>query len=130
MLLPLSWAGRLFPTLRYHFAPLLRPLIAPEWVHIVAHIGLFAGLAVLLGYSLRLQRDLRGAAAVMGLVLLAGFGQEWLQLQAKGRGFGPPEAFDLVVDLLGGLIGLGLWDLIACVSFPPFWRAKPSSSDS
>jgi len=130
MLMPISWAGRLFPGLRGQFAPLLRPLIGQEWAHVVAHTALFAGLAALVGLSLQLPRSFRGAAVVMAVVLLAGLGQEWLQLMAKGRAFGPPEAYDLVVDLLGGFIGLGLWDVIAKLSFPPFWRARSAASES
>jgi hypothetical protein len=36
---------------------------------------------------------------------LVGLGQDYLQLQVKGRAFGAPEVFDLQVDLVGGYFG-------------------------
>lgn len=112
ILFPLTWVGRLLPGLRYSLWPLVRPLISPEWVHVVAHAVLYAGLALLLAFSLRLPRNWLSALFLFFVVITLGLGQEGLQLVAKGRSFGKAEVFDLGVDMLGGLLGWWLWGKI------------------
>ncbi len=104
MITPLNW-------LQKEFAVLLRPLnflIAPEWVHILAHLILFSGLAVLIVRTFKLSLNLRTAVVLLTAILLTAGMQEVFQLQAKERGFGWPEVFDIGVDLMGGVVGSSL----------------------
>ncbi len=101
MMTPLNW-------LQKEFAVLLRPLnflIAPEWVHILAHLILFSGLAVLIVRTFKLHLNWQTAVVLLVAILLTAGVQEVFQLQAKERGFGWPEVFDIGVDLMGGVVG-------------------------
>jgi len=104
MMTPLNW-------LQKEFAVLLRPfnfLIAPEWVHILAHLILFSGLAVLIVRTFKLHLNWQTAVVLLVAILLTAGVQEVFQLQAKERGFGWPEVFDIGVDLMGGVVGSSL----------------------
>lgn len=113
ILFPLAWVGKLLPGVRSSFGPIVRPYISPEWVHVVVHTALFAGLVLLLAFTLRLKRNLWSFLFLVIVVAAFGLGQEGLQLVAKGRSFGWPEMFDLVVDMLGGLLGWLLWGIVS-----------------
>jgi hypothetical protein len=101
MVFPLNWLRRESNFVRQNFDSFFRA----EWVHVVAHLILFAGLVILVLYALRLPQN-RKTAALMTMILLAvALAQEILQLQVKQRAFAGPEWFDLGVDLVGGAIG-------------------------
>lgn len=101
MLVPLEWLTDAFPLVRRG----LDFFVGTELAHVIGHIVLFGGLVVLFLYLFNLPQT-RGIAVLLGLCVLAvGLGQEFLQLQVKGRMFGWPEIFDLGVDLAGGTIG-------------------------
>ena len=112
ILLPVTWVGRLAPGLRHQLGPLVRPLISPEWVRIMAHTALFAGLVLLLAYALRLPRSWVSLLFLLTVVIGVGLGQEALQLVTKRRSPGWAEVFDLGVDLFGGMLGLMMWEVI------------------
>lgn len=101
MLFPLNWVWQESIFMQRNFTRLFNT----EWVHIPAHIFLFAGLALLLWFVFKFPFDARSAVMLAAVVLLVGGLQEVLQLQAKGRGFGWPEVFDLSVDLNGAALG-------------------------
>jgi len=79
--------------------------VATPYLRNLAHaplFGLFAlSFLVLSGPQAPLRP--RSWALAMGLVLVAGFLDEWHQLYVPGRG---SDAKDVVTDLLGGLISL------------------------
>lgn len=108
MIFPISWLRRVSPTFRHFFDPLI-PL---EWLHVVMHMLLFATFAVLVIYVFRLPLNGRTVLIVLGSLLVVGFFQEILQLWAKDRTFWWYEVYDLVVDLAGGVLGLGIAGLI------------------
>ncbi|MFN2145172.1 MAG: hypothetical protein ACK2T7_07445, partial [Anaerolineales bacterium] len=66
---------------------------------------LFSILVILVLAVFQLPLNWRTAILTAGRVLAVGLGQEFLQLIAKGRGFGGPEVFDLGVDLVSGALG-------------------------
>jgi hypothetical protein len=98
---PLNWLRRESTFVRQNFDAAFQA----EWVHIVMHLILFAGLVVLLLSALRLPRTPRSALVALVILLAVAVTQEMLQLQVKARPFGGPEWFDLGVDLVGGAIG-------------------------
>ena len=113
MLLFLWLVGMIIPLsgLQKEFAVLLRPLnflIAPEWVHILAHLILFSGLVVLIVRTFKLPLNWQTAVVLLAAILMTAGVQEVFQLQAKERGFGWPEVFDICVDLMGGVVGSSL----------------------
>jgi glycopeptide antibiotics resistance protein len=98
---PLNWLREKSAFLRAHFAPWL----APEWVHVIAHLALFGALVFFILRSFHLPLDQKTFIVLLAVILLVGMTQELLQLPTKGRTFGWPEMFDLGVDLLGGMLG-------------------------
>ena len=104
----------LFPVTMLRRVPQMRSvmdaLVGSEVMHWIAHSFLFAGLVVLLAYSFKLRLTAKNAALLLIVVLLVGAAQEGFQLIAsKHRPPGWPELFDLGVDMVGGLIGMGIW---------------------
>lgn len=84
-------------------------LIGAEVMHLVAHSVLFAGLVILLACAFKVQLSTKNVVLLLLAVLLVGMAQEAFQLIAtKHRPPGFPELFDLGVDTIGGLIGIGL----------------------
>ncbi|MEK6255691.1 MAG: VanZ family protein [Chloroflexota bacterium] len=120
MLFPIAWVGRVFPWLRSQLGPVVRPIISPEWVHIVAHTALFAGLVVILAYALKLNKNGASVLFLLVVVLVLGLSQEGLQLVAKNRAFGGPEVFDLFVDLFGGILGIWIWQKLMTIKWLKF----------
>jgi glycopeptide antibiotics resistance protein len=85
--------------------PVASQLMESEFAHVVGHLLLFAGLTICLSLVFHLPFNLRTGFLLAAAVVLVGLGQEYLQLQVKGRAFGAPEVFDLQVDLVGGYFG-------------------------
>jgi hypothetical protein len=88
-------------------------LFEPEWLHVVMHFVIFAGLAILLS---SVRRDGRGIplGKLVLVVLVVGFFQELLQYLSDSGWFFPRSAvldslFDLGVDLTGALAGLAVF---------------------
>ena len=86
-------------------------VFGPEWVHIVLHIILYAGLSALLVHVLRLRG--RNTLFVLLIILAVGISQETIQalsqgLALLGRATLTNATFDLFVDLVGGLLGLAM----------------------
>ena len=81
------------------------PVLAPEWIHILAHMVLFGVLVVMVVRVFNLPFNIQTAILLGIMIIITGGLQEVLQLQAKGRAFGIPEVFDLYVDIVGGLLG-------------------------
>lgn len=105
MIFPLNWLRRESDFIRQNFDRAFQA----EWVHIVAHLALFAGLVILVLWVLRSPQNMKTAFLVIISLLAVALAQELLQLQVKGRGFGGPEWFDLGVDLIGGMLGWGVY---------------------
>ena len=104
MIFPLNWLRQESEFIRQRFDH----VFAAEWVHIVSHLILFAGLVILAMQTLRLPLNSRSAMTVMVILFAVALLQEFFQLQVKGRGFELPEVFDLFVDIVGGLTGWGM----------------------
>jgi hypothetical protein len=98
MLFPVGYFSQLDPKIHIWFDHYFQP----EWVHIVAHLLIFA---VLTGVVWN-QTGRRNVLWMLGPVLCVGLIQEFIQLYFKHKFFGWPEIFDLLVDLTGGTIGL------------------------
>ena len=105
MIFPLNWLRKISSFVRHNFDSAFQA----EWVHVVAHLVLFAGLVILAMLALRFPQNMKTAVLMTAILLAVAFAQEFLQLQVKGRAFGGPEMFDLGVDLIGGAIGWWLY---------------------
>jgi VanZ family protein len=109
LIFPLSWLGRFSPAYQRTFDR----VFGAEWMHVVTHALLFAGLAILLVYTLRLPLRLRSALAIASLALLTGMLQEAFQIFSRQVSLGDSlvlrmAIFDLWVDLSGALAGFAL----------------------
>ena len=121
MIFPLNWLRQESAFVRRNFDSAFQA----EWVHVVAHLALFAGLVILLLYVLNLPQNIKTAVLVTVIVLVLATVQEILQLQVKGRDFGGPEWFDLGVDLVGGLFGWWVFKkFMARESWGRLWGAN------
>ena len=108
LLFPLAWLGNFSTSYRRGFDA----VFGPEWVHIVMHTALFAGLSILLAIVLDLRLHRWGVLIVLSLTLGVAILQESIQLFSQGAAFSQAKAlsraiFDLGIDLLGSLLGLG-----------------------
>jgi hypothetical protein len=108
MLFPLAWLSRFSLAYRQVF----NAIFGLEWMHVLMHLILFAGLCILMTVVFKLRPGWRTASILAGAVLLAGITQEALQIFSQGvnpagltTGLGR-SGFDLMVDLSGGLLGL------------------------
>jgi len=101
ILFPLNWLERIVSNLRQVYWM----LTGSEPVHVIGHLILFSGLVILILQVFQLPLNKRSAIWLVLLVLALGLGQEYFQLQVKGRLFGWPEVFDLSVDLTAGAVG-------------------------
>lgn len=114
ILFPVSWLRLIWPEFRAPFDA----VFAPEWMHILSHLALFAGLGALLVGVFRWHPG-RWLLAVT-VLLLVGLLQETLQALSSGNLL-RYALFDLGVDLAGGLAGLGAaWGLRG-------WRRRSSA---
>ncbi|MEJ2757756.1 MAG: VanZ family protein, partial [Anaerolineales bacterium] len=107
-LLVLFWLGamlvplNLLQTYTGDLQFVLLRLLSSELAHVVGHLFLFSMLVVIVLSVFQPPLNWRTAFLVTGMIVAVGLGQEFMQLIAKGRGFGGPEVFDLGVDLAGG----------------------------
>jgi VanZ family protein len=101
LLFPLNWLREESPFIRRYFDA----LFMMEWVHVLAHLFIYAGLVMLIFSTFKLELNLKTALLLVGIILLVGGVQEYFQLLVKGHGFGGEEVFDLGVDLAGGALG-------------------------
>jgi glycopeptide antibiotics resistance protein len=101
MLFPLNWLRDRMPVIRRNFDF----IFAPEWVHVIAHVALFAGLVILIAHTFHLKGGIKDTAVIFLVLLAVALLQETLQLPAKHRPPGWAEVFDLGIDLVGGLLG-------------------------
>ncbi len=109
ILFPLAWLGRFSPAYRRAF----NAFFAPPWMHILMHAALFAGLVILTAHTFRLPPTRKTALLLLGVVLAVGLLQEAFQLFSRGLKPGWGEVYDLGVDLVGGVMGMGIWMLFA-----------------
>ena len=104
ILFPMAWLGRFSPAYRRAF----EAIFAPEWMHWFTHALLFGGLVALFVIVLRLNLDRKTALIALALVFGVGFLQEVFQALSQGSFSLAGSVFDLGVDLVGGLLGLGV----------------------
>jgi hypothetical protein len=102
ILFPIAWIGRFSSWFQGYF----EVLFAREWVHIVMHILLFAGLAILILFASDLPLTWKGLGGILLITLAVGVVQEILQ-QISGH---IPDLrwnslLDLGVDLGGAILG-------------------------
>ncbi len=103
IIFPMAWFTHLSATFQRVFVYLFEPV----WTHVVMHAFLFAVLAWLLMRLLGPRPPV-----VLSLVMLVALGQEGVQLLYTGQTPGADEAFDLMVDLLGGGLGVALGNVL------------------
>ena len=104
ILFPIAWLGRFSLAYRRTF----EAIFAPEWMHWFTHALLFGGLVALFVIVLRLNLDRKTALIALALVFGVGFLQEVFQALSQGSFSLAGSVFDLGVDLVGGLLGLGV----------------------
>ena len=104
------------------------PDIGPHWPYMdkFAHLGIYGLLAVLLCRALHAGthfsgRPLKLALTVTVLTALYGLSDEWHQSFVPARN---AEAADLLADLLGGVMGSGVYLLIQRIS--SLWTGRKS----
>ncbi|MFZ6028499.1 MAG: hypothetical protein ACOYYS_12355 [Chloroflexota bacterium] len=100
--------GILFPIAGFRqfsrFRGIFDTVFSPNWMHVIMHMALFAGLTVLLFLTFRWPPNKRSAAQALLIVLAVGLLQEGFQ--AGVQAFWLKGAlYDLVVDLSGGIVG-------------------------
>jgi hypothetical protein len=104
ILFPMAWLGRFSPTYRRAFDA----IFAPAWMHWFTHALLFGVLAALFVIVLRINLDRKTTWIGFALVLGVGFFQETFQVLSGGSFSLAGSVIDLGVDLMGGLLGLGV----------------------
>ena len=125
ILIPTAWLARQTRVTRFWF-----DYLTPEWVHIVAHTVIFAGLAVMVLSLFRRSHWLIYAGTLL-LALFVGILQESIQLAAAGMLPGPGELFDIGVDLTGTLCGMSIMAvkrMISAVIWPVNHRVSSRQS--
>lgn len=128
LIFPLAWLGRFSSTYRRAF----NLIFGREWVHILMHAVLFAVLGILLVSALKIPLNRRGLLLAVLATLGVGISQEYVQVFSQG--ITPYRAeviaqasFDLITDLLGGIIGLGALHLFGAVrNHPRCWDPTPA----
>ena len=86
-------------------------LFGPEWVHILMHMALFAGLAFLLLLVIGKPVDWRVVLMVISAALIVGLLQEGLQIISRsvwGAKVLLLSLYDLGIDVFGAMFGLGM----------------------
>jgi hypothetical protein len=109
ILFPVAIFRQVWPGFRRHFDA----LFYPDWVHVLMHILLFAGFTLLLAWNLRLALTPVSTAGMLLAALVVGVSQEALQTLSQDIFWLPGIFFDLGVDLVGGLLGLVTWRVLA-----------------
>jgi len=112
LLFPIASLGRVSTS----YQQALVRFFGPEWVHIALHLVIYMGFTLLvLKVDQRLQ-NLSGIWKALAFAILVGIAQESLQWLSSGYhpGWGAilrGSIFDLEVDLIGVLIGVGIFQL-------------------
>ncbi len=101
----MTWIARQSAVFNYYF----EIAFAMEWVHVVMHILLYAGLSILLMFGFNWHPNLKVFGLILFIALLLGITQEILQ-QVAGHipYFRWNSLFDIGVNLVGTVIGFGL----------------------
>jgi VanZ family protein len=102
---PVVALGRISPGFMRAFNAVFRP----NWMHVIMHMLLFAGLVLLLCLTFGWKPGWRVMAVAVVAILVVAVLQEGLQ--ALGQGFFPLKGalYDLGVDFLGGAVGYGIY---------------------
>jgi hypothetical protein len=102
VLFPFGWLGEVWRP----FGQVVDDLFSTVWAHAIGHASLFCllGLVALAIFPVLRRYPLR----YLGLLLLAGVGQETFQLLYKGRLLLFDDMRDLVTDLLGLLLAFAI----------------------
>lgn len=101
MIAPIGWLAERSLNIGHVFNWIFRA----EWMHNFTHSVLYMLLTLAYACCDALAHVSVRLAWLGGLILLVGLLHEGMQLLTRGRAFGGPELFDLVVDLFGGLVG-------------------------
>ena len=107
--------GMLFPLgamrqVSYQWQAVIDSSFSGEWRHITMHILLFAGLVLLLFAMFHLPWSRRGWLEAAVAVLIVGAVQEIIQaITGASAATWSGAIFDLVIDLIGGALGVGVW---------------------
>ena len=109
ILFPLAWLGRFSQT--YH--QVFNQIFEPEWMHIGMHVLLYSGFSLLIDFAFGLQCNWRSFLRIILIIIFVGIFQEGIQFISQGRLAVSHLAldfafFDLIVDILGGVIGFML----------------------
>ena len=102
VLFPFGWLGEVWRP----FGQVVDDLFPSAWAHAVGHASLFCLLGMLALAAVPALR--RRPWRYLGLLLLAGVGQEVFQLLYKGRLLLFDDMRDLMTDLIGLLLAFGL----------------------
>lgn len=117
LVFPYTGLTKVWPAVR----PLSDKLQPIEWLHILAHLVLFTSTVILLDYIFRVKINITSSFYIIVFILAVGIIQEALQLLVKGRLPNLSDGFDLTVDLIGGILGLGIVHLVR-------WRIPSAST--
>ncbi|MEW6093294.1 MAG: hypothetical protein AB1531_04930 [Chloroflexota bacterium] len=105
ILFPMAFLGSLWPALGKVF----NAVFAPGWMHLLMHAVLYAVLGFLLAIGIK-PISAKHFLSLAGVIFLVGCLHKTLQLLAAGIWPGPlPELYDLLVDVSGAALGMGLW---------------------
>ncbi|MFN2145171.1 MAG: VanZ family protein [Anaerolineales bacterium] len=99
MIFPVNWLAANNPEFKTVFVQF------SEFSHVIAHLILYSSFALLAVFLFRMQFSMQTGLILLAAVILIGIGQEFLQLQVRGRNFSTPELFDLQVDVAGAYLG-------------------------
>ena len=105
ILFPMAFLGNLWPA----FGKVFNAVFAPGWMHLLMHALLYAVLGFLLAIWIR-PISAKHFLSLAGVIFLVGCLHETLQLLTAGTWPGLlPELYDLMVDVSGATLGMGLW---------------------
>lgn len=107
ILFPLAWIGQVFP----QYKQFIDWLMAPEWLHVVMHLLIYAGMVILLQAVQTRWGCPFSNKALLASVLVVGAFQEFFQFASGPAWFQPAVAlqrgmYDLGIDLLGASAGI------------------------
>jgi hypothetical protein len=110
ILFPLAWLGTLSPASK----EFIDWIMTPEWLHITMHLIIFAGLVILIMINQRRAGKEISFTALILIILAVGVIQELLQYASDENPVSlartlSDSAFDLMIDLAGGMLGLGVY---------------------
>jgi hypothetical protein len=108
IIFPMVGLGRISPQFRRVF----NAVFGPNWMHVVMHSVLFAGLVLLLLAATGCKPGWRAAGIALLVLLVVAVVQEGLQALIQGVFTLAGSLYDLNVDLLGGVVGYALFLLL------------------